>query len=177
MTDVYQVEKVIGKRIKGGKPLYKVKWEGYPLSQCTWEPLENLQNVLDLVDEYEKSHSTTPSSKKGRVLLGKKRKTPDMKSPKEIKEKKTHSNKESSTDSKEKEGDGVICIENDSSSDSHNKQYIRVITINKEFKALVEVKKDGLSTEEMITTKELRRLNPDILIDFYESKIKFTMKN
>ena len=74
MTDVYQVEKVIGKRIKGGKPLYKVKWEGYPLSQCTWEPLENLQNVLDLVDEYEKSHSTTPSSKKGRVLLGKKRK-------------------------------------------------------------------------------------------------------
>ena len=52
-----------------------------------------------------------------------------------------------------------------------------MITINKEFKALVEVKKDGLSTEEMITTKELRRLNPDILIDFYESKIKFTMKN
>lgn len=180
MTDEYQVEKVIGKRTKGGKPLYKVKWEGYPLSQCTWEPIENLQNVLDMVDEYEKSHSTTPSSKKVPILLGKKRKTPDTETPKEIKEKKetkNHSNKESSTDSKEKERDGVICIENDSSSESHNKQYIRVITINKEFKALVEVKKDGLSTEETISTKELRRLNPDILIDFYESKIKFTMKN
>lgn len=182
MTDVYQVEKIIGKRTKGGKPMYKVKWEGYPLSQCTWEPIENLQNVLDMVEEYDKSHSTASSIDKDTTLLGKKRKLFDSdtlkeKKSKETKEKKDNSNKESSNDSKEKEADGVICIENDSSSESHHKQYIRVITINKEFKALVEVKKDGLSTEETITTKELRRLNPGILIDFYESKIKFTMKN
>ena len=30
MTDVYPVEKIIGKRTRCGKKEYKVKWEGYP---------------------------------------------------------------------------------------------------------------------------------------------------
>ena len=169
MTDVYQVEKIIGKRTRCGKKEYKVKWEGYPLSQCTWEPAENLQNVLDMVEEYNNSHSTATSLDKAPVL-GRKRK-----SDSEHSEPSKQNRKESNSDTKE--GNGIICIENDSSSDSHNKQYIRVITINKEFKALVEVKKEGLSLEETISTRELRKINPGILIDFYESKIKFTMKN
>ena len=32
---------------------YKVKWQGYPSSQNTWEPLKNLRNVQNLVDEFE----------------------------------------------------------------------------------------------------------------------------
>lgn len=68
MTDVYQVEKIIGKRTRCGKKEYKVKWEGYPLSQCTWEPAENLQNVLDMVEEYNNSHSTATSIDKAPVL-------------------------------------------------------------------------------------------------------------
>ena len=50
MTDVYQVEKIVGKRWKGGRVQYKVKWEGYPYSQCTWEPLEHLQTVFELIE-------------------------------------------------------------------------------------------------------------------------------
>ena len=176
MTDVYQIEKIIGKRTKRGRKEYKVKWEGYPLSQCTWEPIENLLNVLYMVEDYDNSHSTA-NSDKATTVLGKKRKSDSApskpaKGPKQ-KEKKNH--KDNSSDGKE--GNGIICIENESSSDRNQKQYIRVITINKEFKALVEVKKDGLSMEETLSTRELRRFNPGILIDFYESKIKFTMKN
>ena len=107
-----------------------------------------------MVEEYNNSHSTATSIDKAPVL-GRKRKS----------------------DSEHSEPSKQNRIENDSSSDSHNKQYIRVITINKEFKALVEVKKEGLSLEETISTRELRKINPGILIDFYESKIKFTMKN
>ena len=119
-----------------------------------------------MVEEYNNSHSTATSIDKAPVL-GRKRKSDSEPSK--------QNRKESNSDTKE--GNVTICIENDSSSDSHNKQYIRVITINKEFKALVEVKKEGLSLEETISTRELRKINPGILINFYESKIKFTMKN
>lgn len=37
------VEKVIKMRVsKKGKEEYLVKWAGYPLSEATWEPFENL---------------------------------------------------------------------------------------------------------------------------------------
>ena len=37
------VEKVIKMRVsKKGKEEFLVKWVGYPLSQATWEPFENL---------------------------------------------------------------------------------------------------------------------------------------
>jgi len=37
------VEKVIKMRVsKKGKEEFLVKWAGYPLSQATWEPFENL---------------------------------------------------------------------------------------------------------------------------------------
>lgn len=36
-SQVYQVEKIVGKRIKNGHNEYLVKWEGYDNSQNTWE--------------------------------------------------------------------------------------------------------------------------------------------
>ncbi len=37
------VEKVINMQVsKKGKEEFLVKWAGYPLSQATWEPFENL---------------------------------------------------------------------------------------------------------------------------------------
>ena len=39
----FDVEKVIKMRVsKKGKEEFLVKWAGYPLSQATWEPFENL---------------------------------------------------------------------------------------------------------------------------------------
>jgi len=51
---VYEVEKIIGKRMRCGETRYRVKWAGWPENECTWEPLENLQNVLDLVYKFNK---------------------------------------------------------------------------------------------------------------------------
>uniref|UniRef100_A0A7E4VV43 Chromo domain-containing protein n=1 Tax=Panagrellus redivivus TaxID=6233 RepID=A0A7E4VV43_PANRE len=39
--NIFEVEKVIGSKEVDGRTLYKVLWQGYPLSEATWEPYEN----------------------------------------------------------------------------------------------------------------------------------------
>jgi hypothetical protein len=45
----FKVEKIVGKRYVEGKPQYKVKWLGWPPSTNTYEPIENLQQALEVV--------------------------------------------------------------------------------------------------------------------------------
>lgn len=45
------VEKVVGKRIKDGKPEYLLKWKNFPHKQNTWEPEENL-NCKKLLEQF-----------------------------------------------------------------------------------------------------------------------------
>ena len=52
--EVYTVEKILDKKTIGSKVHYLVKWKGYPLSEATWEPLENLSNALDLIREFRR---------------------------------------------------------------------------------------------------------------------------
>lgn len=66
---IYEVEKIIDKKNDGDTVKYLVKWEGYPISESTWEPISNLKNVLDLIEEYEKrlgveTKKSRPGSKK-----------------------------------------------------------------------------------------------------------------
>lgn len=200
MTDVYQVEKIVGKRWKGGRVQYKVKWEGYPYSQCTWEPLEHLQTVFELIDQYNESQQTTSKKskkEKDEEHLRKKRKKSSSVSQEEKseessnsrkiksnssekKDSKDNSNKEQNgiANSQDEEVDGVITIKEDEIQREESAIiYKKVITVNKEFKAVVQIVKDGVESQITIPTSELRRLNPDILIDFYESKIKFTSRS
>jgi len=47
------VEKVIKRRVnKEGKEEFLVKWVGYPLSQATWEPFENLSGEEVCLSSY-----------------------------------------------------------------------------------------------------------------------------
>ncbi|XP_035221810.1 uncharacterized protein LOC118194728 isoform X1 [Stegodyphus dumicola] len=50
---VYQVEKVLDKRIVDGRVEYFLKWKGYPDSQNGWEPEENIYSK-DLIYEFER---------------------------------------------------------------------------------------------------------------------------
>ena len=48
------VEKIIGKRTKRKRIEYLVHWDGYGINDRTWEPVHNLQNCKEIIDEFEK---------------------------------------------------------------------------------------------------------------------------
>lgn len=55
-TDEYEVESILDKRVYRGKAKYLVKWKGYSRKESTWEPLENLLDAMDAVNEYDRVH-------------------------------------------------------------------------------------------------------------------------
>ncbi|PFX32446.1 heterochromatin protein 1-like [Stylophora pistillata] len=54
--EVYEVEKVVDKRIHKGKVEYLLKWKGYPSSENTWEHEDSL-DCSELLQEYEKNRA------------------------------------------------------------------------------------------------------------------------
>ena len=63
----YEVEKIVGHRkmTKGraaGTMQYLVKWIGYPMYECTWEPLQHLGNAKSLLKNYQQMQRSADSS-------------------------------------------------------------------------------------------------------------------
>ena len=57
--EVYEVEKILEKRMKKGKAEYLIKWKGYEdESENTWEPVDNL-DCDDKIQEFEKKHKVS----------------------------------------------------------------------------------------------------------------------
>lgn len=57
--DGYVVEKILKKKkMSNGQIKYLVKWQGYEEEKDqTWEPKENLDNVKEMVDNFEKAET------------------------------------------------------------------------------------------------------------------------
>ncbi|EGC38799.1 hypothetical protein DICPUDRAFT_28057, partial [Dictyostelium purpureum] len=53
-NDIYYVEKILSKRIRGGIKEYLIKWEGYDIKEATWEA-ESDCFCTDLIEEFEES--------------------------------------------------------------------------------------------------------------------------
>lgn len=51
----YNIDKIITRKIKNGKKMYLIKWEGYSLEYCSWESTSHLKNVLNTVKEFEQN--------------------------------------------------------------------------------------------------------------------------
>ena len=49
----YVVEKILADRYSDGKQFYKVKWKGYPMSQCTWESDDKFDD-FQVIEDYWK---------------------------------------------------------------------------------------------------------------------------
>ena len=190
-NDIYYIERILDKRKVNGKPEYKIKWEGYPLNQSTWEPLENLQTAMELVREFDKNHDLLNKNQKenNNTHLGRKRGLKKVKKP-EVEEKSDNEKKEEkfeiAPEEKEKKeynekNNATINLEEEN---DHVRKYVindslkSVTTVRKkDNKLMAEVKrlKENNETEDIeIETSRLKTENPWILLDFYESKIKFT---
>ena len=50
----YEVEEILNRQERRGKMRYLVKWKKYMMEENTWEELENLKNVGEKVEEFEK---------------------------------------------------------------------------------------------------------------------------
>lgn len=64
-TEEWEVEAIINDRRHYGKKQYLVKWLGYPSSDNTWEPEENIANATEALSAYLKQRGEKISHKRG----------------------------------------------------------------------------------------------------------------
>ena len=59
MTYVYEVEKIVGKRVYRRRTEYRVQFKGFNSSFNEWLPLNDLKDTCqEMIDEYENSLSS-----------------------------------------------------------------------------------------------------------------------
>lgn len=69
-NDVFEVEKILNHKVSKGVTLYKLKWKGFPISECTWERESNL-DCPELLNQYWnslKSSKKAPESPNTKTL-------------------------------------------------------------------------------------------------------------
>jgi hypothetical protein len=63
----YTVEYIKNSKVSRRKIYFLVKWAGYPQEESTWEPLKNLQNAKESIQDFYKRHPNAPRT--GEVQL------------------------------------------------------------------------------------------------------------
>ncbi|XP_004501104.1 chromo domain protein LHP1 [Cicer arietinum] len=63
----YEIETIRRKRLRKGEVQYLIKWRGWPETANTWEPLQNLQSVPDLIHAFEDSLKSGKHRKRKRT--------------------------------------------------------------------------------------------------------------
>ena len=90
----FDVEYIITRRTKGKKYYYLIKWEGYPIKDCTWEPISHLSNIMGMVNEFNDNFPNSIKQKPLKEFYVELRKYEDQKFlQKKRKEKNLESNK------------------------------------------------------------------------------------
>ena len=165
-TKFYEVENIIDKRINKGKPEYLIKWKGYSINESTWEPLSHLKYIKDSIKEFEEKNKNINKN-------GKKNE--------ESKENKNKENRQFIGKKRNNNENEIINIEENKSQlmpifkiDESLKKILIVKLDNNTLSAIVEKKnKKGESIKEYMSTNKIKKMNPWILIEYYESKLKF----
>eukprot|EP01047_Picozoa_sp_COSAG01_P064897 COSAG01_NODE_8667_length_2703_cov_43.714670_1_plen_285_part_10 len=62
--DEYVVEAICGSRTRNGVRQFEIKWEGFPSSDNTWEPEENLSHSADKLADFKAAEAAKKEAKK-----------------------------------------------------------------------------------------------------------------
>ena len=190
--EYYSVEKILDKKRIKGKIKYLIKWKGFSMKECTWEPISNLENIKPMVDEFNLAFNkknylesdckdknfeqNIKNNDENNKIIEKKEY--EKKELLNQKRKNSESSLKSTEDDIEDLKEDFIFSEPFIKSKELNE---KIISINKEkgeLTAVVERKDEkGKIKKEKIKTKDLKKTNPWILINYYESNILFCYKD
>jgi len=67
--DYFEVEKIITRKVDGQNKFYLIKWVGYPLADCSWEPISHLQKISDMVETFDQNFPASIDKKRLRKYL------------------------------------------------------------------------------------------------------------
>jgi hypothetical protein len=59
----FEVSKIIDSRINRRRLEYLAHWQGYEISERTWEPAANLANASKMINKFHRPYPRKPSAK------------------------------------------------------------------------------------------------------------------
>lgn len=187
----FVVGKICAKRLRKGKVEYFLKWKGYPESENTWEPVENL-DCQDLILQYENdikeeaAKADTSKSKKDSSAAGSSSGRSSSASNKRKDEKPSHTSA-----SKKKRQDSSKADDNESLSDVSS---VRQPSGPNGFEQGLEAEKilgasdtsgtltfliqfKGVDQAEMVPAAVANVKIPQMVIKFYEERLSWYSDN
>jgi len=184
----YVVEKILNRRVKGGRVEYFLKWKGFSHNDNTWEPEDNL-NCHELIKAYEeqrqekeakegKKKDEEPSSSQKKKTSGSKRKVNDSddESVQSEKSSKTaKSNKKASIKKKEdSDEEEAVEVKKNSGGNGFQLGYspekiLGASDSTGQLMFLVQWK--NVDKAELVPAKEANVKCPQLVIAFYEERL------
>ena len=148
----------------------KIYWSLDLINESTWEPISHLKYILDQVKEFEEKYE-----KKNKNKTKTDTKDSSTEEVKEDKESENNIGKKRKRDKEDIEED--YCNRYREERLLIDKSLKRILTVKNEKNGIVALvqkeDKNGKITKEIISTNDLKKINPWMLIDYYETKIKF----
>ena len=191
-NDIYTVEAILNKKKEGENWKYLIKWYGWPKSQATWEPLENIDNIMETVEKFNKTWDEENKSEKDKKGENKKEiETVNQKSAEKSKSsiKKSLGRKRiehtPNPNKKVKSNKAVVeesVLDITQPLQGHFKfgdKAKRIVSAKSEEPYVIctidwEIRSDGtLPLRTNLTNKEIKEHDPLLLLEFYESRLKF----
>lgn len=178
--NLFQVSKILSRKIQNGRPLYLIRWQNFGPEEDTWEPLQNLKSCMKMIKTFEENNKdlikkSKLSTKKLAVKKGKPvvklTKAPKNKALKTFGKKlnkshKTSKEKLSTTNTKRKR-ESVELSDDSSSSDDDGVRY----SLNEDVETEPSKSKTNSSLVSKKENRKLKKLKLDI------KKASFTNPN
>lgn len=181
LEDFYVIEAILDKKRQKGIWKYKVKWEGYPMDQCTWEPRENLQNCNELLELFEANLNPQKNSLKNSTVKPKSKEEAETETEK-TKENKPILYKENKIETESQDIEMKPPVPGSFDTDEGDKiiQAKIIDDVKIELNCLVSWKERKDSTQAdatWISSNIVRKKDPELLLRYYENKMVFPKYN